>query len=190
MAHMSLQPIKLLQPFLHSLWVWSTHRQTDRHRDYVHDLYNRLPISTVRFYGGLIIPIIVEPCSYVFSLNPLMYAIWYRLTFHSGWSELIRRSTQDSILHALLLLCRTCLVATARWHCQQFIPSVRSLMPICRKRCLIYSSHHQPSLSSCLWWLTDYSCIYYYFLPSVLLCCWLGSRKGIRLVKNWVVGCW
>ena len=26
--------------------------------------------------------------------------------------------------------------------------------------------------------------------PSVLWCCWLGSRKGIRPVKNWVVGCW
>ena len=27
-------------------------------------------------------------------------------------------------------------------------------------------------------------------MPSVLWCCWLGSRKGIRPVKNWVVGCW
>jgi len=27
-------------------------------------------------------------------------------------------------------------------------------------------------------------------LPSVLWCCWLGSRKGFRAVKNWVVGCW
>jgi len=25
---------------------------------------------------------------------------------------------------------------------------------------------------------------------SVLWCCWLGSRKGILPVKNWVVGCW
>jgi len=25
---------------------------------------------------------------------------------------------------------------------------------------------------------------------SVLWRCWLGSRKGIRPVKNWVVGCW
>ena len=28
------------------------------------------------------------------------------------------------------------------------------------------------------------------FLPSVLWRCWLGSRKGIQPVKNWVVGCW
>jgi len=27
-------------------------------------------------------------------------------------------------------------------------------------------------------------------LPSVLWCCWFGSRKGIEPVKNWVVGCW
>ena len=27
-------------------------------------------------------------------------------------------------------------------------------------------------------------------LPSVLWRCWLGGRKGIQLVKNWVVGCW
>ena len=32
--------------------------------------------------------------------------------------------------------------------------------------------------------------ISYSYLPSVLWCCWLGSRKGIWLVKNWVVGCW
>ena len=29
-------------------------------------------------------------------------------------------------------------------------------------------------------------CVY----PSVLWCCWLGARKGIRPVKNRVVGCW
>jgi len=27
-------------------------------------------------------------------------------------------------------------------------------------------------------------------VPSVLWRCWLGSRKGIQTVKNWVVGCW
>jgi len=27
-------------------------------------------------------------------------------------------------------------------------------------------------------------------LPSVLWHCWLGSRKGIRHVKNWAMGCW
>ena len=36
--------------------------------------------------------------------------------------------------------------------------------------------------------------IYSYFclshLPSVLWCCWLGGRRDIRLVKNWVVGYW
>ena len=27
-------------------------------------------------------------------------------------------------------------------------------------------------------------------MPSVFWRCWLGGRKGIQLVKNWVVGCW
>jgi len=27
-------------------------------------------------------------------------------------------------------------------------------------------------------------------MPSVLRRCWLGGRKGIQPVKNWVVGCW
>ena len=29
-----------------------------------------------------------------------------------------------------------------------------------------------------------------YCMPSVLWRCWLGGRKGIRPVKNWVVRCW
>ena len=29
-----------------------------------------------------------------------------------------------------------------------------------------------------------------FVMPSVLWQCWLGSRKGTRPVKNWVVGCW
>jgi len=32
--------------------------------------------------------------------------------------------------------------------------------------------------------------LYYTVLPSVLWCCWLGGKKGIRPVKNRVVGCW
>ena len=28
------------------------------------------------------------------------------------------------------------------------------------------------------------------FIPSVLWHCWLGDRKGIRPVKNWVLVCW
>ena len=43
---------------------------------------------------------------------------------------------------------------------------------------------HCEQLSSYLL-LTDLS-----VMPSVLWRCWLGGRKGIRPVKNWVVGCW
>jgi len=34
------------------------------------------------------------------------------------------------------------------------------------------------------------NCIHIALLPSVVWCCWLGGRKGIRPVKNWVVVCW
>ena len=33
-------------------------------------------------------------------------------------------------------------------------------------------------------------CIDVDILPSLLWHCWLGDRKGIRPVKNWVMGCW
>jgi len=32
--------------------------------------------------------------------------------------------------------------------------------------------------------------VWQYRVPSVLWRCWLDGRKGIRPVKNWVVGCW
>ena len=38
--------------------------------------------------------------------------------------------------------------------------------------------------------LLNICCFFQIHLPSVLWRCWLGSRKGIRPVKNWVVGCW
>ena len=39
----------------------------------------------------------------------------------------------------------------------------------------------------------SYSCLLlvdWLLMPSVLWHCWLGGRKGIWPVKNWVVGCW
>ena len=34
------------------------------------------------------------------------------------------------------------------------------------------------------------SCLIVTNIPSVLWRCWLCGRKGVRPVKNWVVGCW
>ena len=44
-------------------------------------------------------------------------------------------------------------------------------------------------LCSCLSLMLRFS-LYFQPVPSVLWHCWLGSRKGMRPVKNWVVGCW
>jgi len=45
-----------------------------------------------------------------------------------------------------------------------------------------------PNMLACITGDTRY--LQLFALPSVLWCCWLGGRKGIRPVKNWVVGCW
>jgi len=37
----------------------------------------------------------------------------------------------------------------------------------------------------CIYCLLDFTVAF-----SVPWCCWLGDRKGIQPVKNWVVGCW
>ena len=47
-------------------------------------------------------------------------------------------------------------------------------------------------LISCLFkWINQISAISLLLLmPSVLWSCWLGGRKGIQPVKNWIVGCY
>ena len=45
----------------------------------------------------------------------------------------------------------------------------------------------------CMWLSVADTFVYtfsWHLVLSVLWCCWLGGRKGIRPVKNWVVGCW
>ena len=39
-------------------------------------------------------------------------------------------------------------------------------------------------------WHWTIPCLLYRSVPSMLWCCWLGGRKGIQPVKNWVFGCW
>jgi len=38
--------------------------------------------------------------------------------------------------------------------------------------------------------ICNFISIFRYRMPSVLWCCWLGIRKGIQPVNNWVVRCW
>ena len=38
--------------------------------------------------------------------------------------------------------------------------------------------------------LVPFRTLIYCVCPSVLWRCWLGGRKGIRPVENWMVGCW
>ena len=85
--------------------------------------------------------------------------------------------------------------------------TLKSLYPcfVCRIRCVCNQSSNGYSLFSpfsaaliisayvrfmqhSLHYLYEFLMVL--FIPSVLWRCWLGGRKGIRPVKNWVLGCW
>ena len=66
----------------------------------------------------------------------------------------------------------------------------------CCQSSQIKSHHSHPSVSALAkynrahWIQAPFTYLLTFHLPSVLWRCWLGSRKGIWPVKNWVVGCW
>ena len=66
------------------------------------------------------------------------------------------------------------------WHCHTRLLDVGDVYRWGNFR--IYAHH-----SSQVLWLFP---IQSHVAPSVLWCCWLGGRKGIRPVNNWVVGSW
>jgi len=92
----------------------------------------------------------------------------------------------------------------------------RYLLLLCKAYCMLTPAyienscqadikiHHSAYLSMFKRWSMHYllQCVCYvvfvlvsmwcmsYYKPSVLWRCWLGGRKGIRPIKNWVVGCW
>jgi len=57
-----------------------------------------------------------------------------------------------------------------------------------RKNVFTYARHQSLNLAICL--SSSLYAKYITNVPSVLWRCWLGGRKGIWPVKNWVVGCW
>ena len=89
------------------------------------------------------------------------------LDFHAWWLKW-RRLTQ---VCAFLGLC---------WYCTQKLEISRD--GTCKYLSVIISI-----LSLCTHLFVLSICIK---LPSLLRHCWLGDRKGIRHIKNWVVGCW
>jgi len=53
-----------------------------------------------------------------------------------------------------------------------------------------YSSYPSPRVEELWVYVKNKYTSFWNLLPSVLWRCWLGGRKGIRPVKNRVVGCW
>ena len=96
---------------------------------------------------------------------------------HFTWSHHLMGlvSSGDHMLRAVLCLCQSCrwsLGHYVRWmsiHLCVFL--VGGILQTARRRLLAFIGKYN-SLHSVLWR------------------CWLGGRKGIRPVKNWVVGCW
>ena len=64
-----------------------------------------------------------------------------------------------------------------------------SSVPACFYRLVILCQHVRFVLTI-FGAIINFCVCMYVMLPSVLWHCWLGGRKGIRPVKNWVVGCW
>ena len=69
-----------------------------------------------------------------------------------------------------------------------------------RVRVSVHKSADLHISGHCFYWISRVKCrcvdvrmlwvVNMWMLSSVLWRCWLGGRKGIRPVKNWVVGCW
>ena len=75
----------------------------------------------------------------------------------------------------------------------QYIPDCVNF-PFSALTLLVGWQEGHPACNKTEWWGADVcvrACVrVIVLLPSVLWCCWLGGRKGIWPVKNWVVGCW
>ena len=79
----------------------------------------------------------------------------------SPW--LLTRSSMYLQLLLTLLLCLLCCVCS----------SLSPLLSFCFRQLIALFVCLKPVIITCFLWH-----------------CWLGSRKGIQPVKNWVVGCW
>ena len=115
--------------------------------------------------------------------------------------NLITPINQLSIGHLLpffilLLTCNCWAVAQLRQQQQQPFYSSSELVPeetfthsnLSWSSTILYQLPPSTTMHSIL--SVHFICLTFFALPSVLWCCWLGSRKGIWPVRNWVVGCW
>ena len=88
---------------------------------------------------------------------------------------------------------RCALVSVFSWHTflERNHIHIHNQTPVLSRGCLLQRVRRTDGQWSKIW-LNGSEPTYYFFviLPSVLWRCWLGGRKGIRPVKNWVVRCW
>jgi len=102
--------------------------------------------------------------------------------YHTGYDWLPSWTSLDPVVHAGCHLSQS--------HCQSVIDWTRLTQkgnvctPCYVGFCCIVSSC---SYSEMIFYSAIVNCCYF---PSVLWHCWLGDRKGIRPVINWVLFCW
>jgi len=139
----------------------------------------------------------------VFSMLRIVYYLFAELVF---WNKCRKKTSGYRLIQVYLairgkvvLLSLAISIVASALHSHHFTRSVRlpntSLLSV-----LSVSSHlfpvGIPAYFLQIWLLLAFEHFYkLYWLtwlqkPSVLWYCWLGDRKGIRPVKNWVVGCW
>ena len=137
----------------------------------------------------------VYPVATIFPFLPWTLNMVTFQRYEKWWKVVWICGTQ--VLKEIVVNWRCCIVKTAvhglnlvkfskisKWHIWQcaiiisnFHCIFASFMP-----CLLYFCKMFTDSS-------EHICLLLWF-PSVLWRCWLGSRKGIQPVKNWVVGCW
>jgi len=104
-----------------------------------------------------------------------------------------KQSSQiTSVCQEYICWAACCIIKNAVWHAAGSHTSPVSICCCCSNSSSNSISYVVSSVSC--WCLSHLSCLSYLYnkgtVPSVLWCCWLGGRKGIQPVKNWVLGCW
>ena len=124
--------------------------------------------------------------SFLIAIYHVALSQWY-------WKELTHLYCLSVNLPCILCIGN---IILAIWHCSAInwiIVKVNVCVLVCVWYSIIFASYSSTYYMMQKWYYTththfnDYP-IYSTTVPSVLWCCWLGYRKGIRPIKNWVVG--
>jgi len=130
---------------------------------------SKLPSAVVLWPGMSWLPARPMPAWWLSICTP----VWSRRCWHEQHGDCLHRLSQWQMCTAVVSLlpssCTSCEIKGHRsWDSEWLFILFKSY-----QLCCVFLTPVDVSL-----------------VPSVLWHCWLGGRKGIQPVKNWVVGCW